>query len=158
MAVKKNTSERLERALSRYNLETLPKETKTALEEAMSRDDFDPDRLAEAIEREEAKHQTTKADDDEHCPWYVALTRILQLLFTMIIFFSFFLALLYTMFLFFDKIAPLSDFSRIEYFEMIHQTHPVMFYSVLAVGFLVFAVWFIYRLGKNIADSLNTED
>ncbi|MBQ8245811.1 MAG: hypothetical protein IJZ42_01645 [Lachnospiraceae bacterium] len=158
MAVKKNTSERLERALSRYNLEALPKETKTALEEAMSRDDFDPDKLAEAIEREEAKHQSTKADDDEHCPWYVALTRILVLLTILTAFFAFFLTLLYAMFLFIDKMLLPLDFSFIEHFEIMYQTHPVMFYSVLAVGFSVFVVWFINHLMKSITDSLNAED
>ena len=74
MAVRKNPSERLEKALACYDLESFPTETKQMLETAMIRDDFDPDKLADALECAEAKRSTLKVDTEskepveERCP------------------------------------------------------------------------------------------
>lgn len=154
MAVKKNTSEQLERALSRYNLEALPKETKTALEEAVSRDDFDPDKLAEAIEREEAKRKATKADDDERCPWYVALTRVLMLLGIGGVLFAFACAVFRLGFLFLDKVT---DSNIMGWIDALQQSHPAVFCIALFVGYLVTLVVFINQFVKSLTESIKGE-
>ena len=80
---KQKTSERLEKALSEYDIENLPEETRRMLDETMGRDDFDPDKLADALERVEAKAQVKKdshVNKSDRCPWYVALGRISFLL------------------------------------------------------------------------------
>lgn len=157
MAVRKNTSERLEKVLARYDLETFPAETKQMLEATMSRDDFDPDKLAEALEREGAKREVAKVDTEskelteERCPWYVALTRALVLLGIGGFLFAFFCALLRLGFLFFDKIT---DSNVVGWIDTLQQSHPVIFYSALLVGYLVVLTVFINRFVKSLVGSI----
>ena len=141
MATRKNSSERLERALSRYNLEALPDETKKMLEETMSRGDFDPDKLAEAIEREEESRK-------ERCPWYVAISRILGFLLFAGGLLGFFCAMLQIGVRLFDKI---SGANLSEWIIGVQNSHPVAFYCILAIGVLLFLGWVASRLGEAVS-------
>lgn len=145
----RKTSERLERALARYDLEALPDETKKMLEETMGRSDFDPDKLAEAIEREEERRGMKKESGkgEERCPWYVALTRFLAFLLFVGGMFGFFCVTLQLAVRLFDT---LSGFDLSGDIAALQQNCPAAFYTLLAVCAGVFFFWVPARFVKTM--------
>ena len=113
MAVRKNTSERLEKTkCSVANVDTASREPA-----------------------------------EEHCPWYVAITRLLVMLAIVGIMFVFFCMLLRAGFSLIDK-------SIVEWCEALQQSHPLIFYGTLLVGYVIFLISFINQFANCAINSI----
>lgn len=165
----KRTSPKLERALSKYNLDILPVDTKKELEAAMIHPDFDPDKLAEALERAEAEKTPTPKTPPSHSEKLTffeivqAAFRCIKYLLIAFLGYNFVLCIVflfgYAIFTLFDMLCdstvgktPLSDFF---YFllEWI-QFHPTFSLTVAIILYVAGFLHFIYKTVMNIADNL----
>lgn len=163
----KRTSDKLERALSKYDLDALPVEVKMELEAAMSHPDFDPDKLAEALKRAEAeKTSPTKSSHSEKLTFLEIIQAVFRgIKYLLIAFLGYNFALCigflfaYAMLTIFDALldsiagkTPLSDFFGflLEWMS-VHPTTSIIVAVVLYVaGFLCF----IYKLVMSVANGL----
>lgn len=79
----KKTSKRLDKELARYNIKDFSPELQKTLTETMNRPDFDPDKLAAALEKARSEQSSSCSEDEsspERCPWYESVDRIFMLL------------------------------------------------------------------------------
>lgn len=163
----KRTSDKLERALSKYNLDALPVEVKSELGAAMKCPDFDPDKLAEALERAEAeKTSPVKSSHSERLTFLEIIQAVFKGIkylliaflgynFTICVGFSF----IYAMLTIFDRLLDstvgttlLSDFFGF-LLEWI-QVHPTLSLTVAIVLYVAGFLYYTYKLAMYVADSL----
>ena len=167
----KRTSDKLERALLRHNLDALPVDLKTELDAAMKHPDFDPDKLAEALERAEAEKNTTSKTPPSHSKkekltFLETVQAIFRCIFYLLMCFAGYNFALCVGFLFgyamvtlFDRVfvstagrTPFSDFFVFSLEWMC--THPTISLTVAIILYVAGFLYFIYKFVMNIADSL----
>ena len=75
-------SKHLEQELSRRDIERLPYELQKELTETMKRPDFDPDKLAAALEKTRSQQAGSFTEEStlEQCTWYEATNRSIMFL------------------------------------------------------------------------------
>ena len=132
------------------NIQSLPPELQKELTAVMSRPDFDPDKLAEALEKAQNEQTLFYVPDEqipERCPWYETVQRIFLLLGGALFLMTFFLLMLYFTILIFDSIAGTN---MEEYVLLAMQNHPVMTLILLGVIFLVYLVYLIVFIGRRL--------
>ena len=141
---------RLNKRAVHCDIQSLPPELQKELAVVMSRPDFDPDKLAEALERAQNEQTLFYAPDEqipERCPWYETIQRIFLLLGGAFFLMTFFLLMLYLTVLIFDNIAGTH---MEEYVLLAIQDHPVLTLILLGVIFLVYLVYLIVCIGKRL--------
>jgi len=141
---------RLNKKYVHCDIQSLPPELQKELAAVMSRPDFDPNKLAEALEKVQNEQPLLLAPDEqipERCPWYESIQRIFLLLGGALFLLMFFLLMLYFTILIFDSIAGTN---MEEYVLLAMRSHPLMTLILLGVIFLVYLVYLIVFIGRRL--------
>lgn len=146
--MRKRTSDRLDRELTRYDINEFPLKLQKEIAETMSHPDFDPDKLAAALEKcrkERTCSRPEEGNSSERCPWYETIGRIFVLLaaagFLWCVYIWGFCAVV----LFYDELFQCNIEERVGVFVL---SHPHISIVATIALYLLCLFWLMYHIVK----------
>lgn len=146
-------SKHLEQELSRRDIKRLPYKLQKELTETMKRPDFDPDKLAAALEKARSQQAGSFTEEAtlERCTWDEAANRSMMLLGGALFLCCFFLLELCGVILIMDQIWGWSIKTWV--CDAV-QSHPLIAISVGVLIYLLWLVWLVIRVCRHMEDSM----